>query len=305
MSGYSYFTRMNQKKKAMLVLIVTCLAILGLFACNIPNETTLVPTESKKSTLNSVGEFEQVYSDLASIQEKGVLVVGTSITKPFEFHTSETEELSGFDVDIAKYIADKLGVELEWVEMPFANLIPAIVEQKVDMTIAAMYITEEREALVDFSQPYVKTGLIMVTQASNVDSIHEVQDLAGKIVGVKIGATGETFAKELISEGIDVQIVPYQNSLDSLLDLEVGRIDVVFNDYLNTLVYLREYEADLFICTGTDGNVLFLSNAGLGIAIHQENDELLDTINAILDDMETSGYTDLLYTTWLDGPRKN
>lgn len=305
MSGYPYFARMNQKKKAILVLIVTCLTIFGLISCNTPDETTLVPMEIKKSTLNTVGEFEQVYSDLDSIQEKGVLVVGTSITKPFEFHASETEDLSGFDVDIAKYIANKLGVELEWVEMPFANLIPAVVEQKVDMTIAAMYITEEREALVDFSQPYIKTGLIMVTQANTADSIHKVQDLAGKTVGVKIGATGETFAKALISEGIDVQIVPYQNSLDSLLDLEIGRIDVVFNDYLNTLVYLREYEANLFICTGTDGNVLFLSNAGLGIAIHQGNGELLDKINVILDDMETSGYTEQLYTTWLDDPREN
>ncbi len=70
--------------------------------------------------------------------------VGTALTEPFEYHDLQTGELVGFDVAIAQRIADRLNVEIEWVEMPFANLIPALEDQYVDMTIAAMYITPER-----------------------------------------------------------------------------------------------------------------------------------------------------------------
>ncbi len=236
---------------------------------------------------------------LAKLKEKGVLVVGTAITKPFEFRDPETNELVGFDVDTAKYIADKLGVDLEFREMPFASLIPSLETRKVDMTIAAMYIKPEREEVVDFATPYMETGLVMVVRPELADKVKTPEDLAGLRVGVKIGATGDKLAQELIDQGIDLVRKEYKETLESFVDAEAGRVDVVLNDYLNTLAYLKDTGSDLQIVKNEDGEVNFLSHVGLGIAVHDGDAELLAAINQALEEMQADGTYDALYQKWL------
>ena len=238
-------------------------------------------------------------TSLAQIQARGVLRVGTAITEPFEFHDPNTGDLIGLDVDTAQYIADKLGVKLEWVEMSFANLIPSLQNRKIDMTIAAMYIMPEREDLVDFSEPYINTGLVMVARPALQKQIQTVEDLAGLKVGVKIGATGATLAQDLIAQGIELESNEFKNTFDSFLDLEVGRVDVVFNDYLNSLAYIKDTQAEFEIITDTSGDINFLSQADLGIAVHQGDQELLDLINAALLEMKENGTFDRLKNNWL------
>lgn len=242
---------------------------------------------------------ENASSSLAQIQARGVLIVGTALTEPFVFHDPVTDGLIGFDIALAKQIADSLGVTLQAVEMPFANLIPALQDNKVDMTIAAMYITVDRKKLVDFSQPYLETGLVMVAHPAQQMQIKTVQDLAGLRVGVKIGATGAKKAQELVTQGINLEIVEYKDTIDSFLDLEVGRVDVIFNDYLNTLAYIKNIQSDIKIITNQNGDVNFLSQAGLGIAVQQNSPELLDVINSSLDEMKKDGNLDRLYKFWL------
>ena len=183
-------------------------------------------------------------------------------------------------------------------EMPFANLLPALENKKVDMTIAAMYITAEREQVVDFSQPYLHTGLVMVTNAENVNQFHSIYDLSGKKVGVKIGATGDELANQLIEQGISLQVVGYKETLDSLLDLEVNRVDVVFNDYLNTKMYINDFQSDLQMIVDSNNELIFLSTAGLGIAVHQSDPQLLEEINKILLQMKDEKKIQALYKAW-------
>jgi ABC-type amino acid transport substrate-binding protein len=240
---------------------------------------------------------DSAQSSLEQIQERGVLIVGTAVTEPFVFHDPQTNELTGFDIDTARYIADALGVELSLVEMPFATLLPSLQDRKVDMTIAAMYITPEREELVDFAAPYIDTGLVMVVKPGS--PIKTVEDLNGLRVGVKIGATGAKLAQELISQGIQIEIKEYKTTFDSLLDLEVDRLDVVFNDYLNTLFYIKQSQSSLKIVSNDDGEVYFLADANLGIAVHQGDREMLNVINKALREMKNNGSYDESYKKWL------
>jgi ABC-type amino acid transport substrate-binding protein len=277
------------------VLSLICILVIVLAGCT----TSL---NSKPASSASLPTAVPTYpSSLALIQDRGVLIVGTAITEPFEFHDPDTNALIGFDVDTAGYIAAKLKVKIQWVEMPFANLIPALQERKVDMTIAAMYISPEREELVDFAEPYVNTGLVMAIRPELKSKVKTVQDLAGLKVGVKIGATGAKLAQDLLAQGIRLEIMEYKNTLDSLLDLEVGRVDVVFNDYLNTLVYLKNSKSGVIIVADDNGKAQFLSHVGLGIAVHQGDQELLQAINTALLEMKQDGTFDRLYKTWLSG----
>ncbi len=272
-----------------------------LLACVLIGCTTLGSSDPTSVSAPPVAahSLDNSQSSLAQIQARGVLMVGTAITEPFEYYDPDTGELIGFDIDTAEYIADKLGVELEWVEMPFANLIPSLQDRKVDMIIAAMYIKPEREELVDFSEPYINTGLVMVARPGLQAQVKTIQDLPGLKVGVKIGATGAELAQELIAGGIALESKEYKDTFDSFLDLEIGRVDVVFNDYLNTLVYIKDSQSDLVIVTNEAGEVNFLSQAGLGIAVHQGDRELLDLINAALMEMSQDGSFDRLYEDWL------
>jgi len=273
------------------VILVT-----ALFGCN----GLATPDLSIPGTLSaSAISTESALSSLERIQTGGVLIVGTALTEPFVFHDPTTGDLIGFDIDLATHIADYLNVILELVEMPFANLIPALQDHKVDMTIAAMYITVDREKLVDFSQPYLDTGLVMVAHPAQQMQIKTVQDLAGLRVGVKIGATGAKKAQELVTQGINLEIVEYKDTIDSFLDLEVGRVDLIFNDYLNTLAYIKNTRSDIKIITNQVGDVNYLSKAGLGIAVQQDSPELLDFINTFLNVMEQDGTLDTLYKLWL------
>ena len=280
-------------KQAISTFVVSLLVIAMLAACAPPPP----PQASSQSEPAAAGTTDEL--TLAKLKDKGVLVVGTAITKPFEFHDPDTNELVGFDVDTATYIANKLGVDIEFKEMPFASLIPSLETRKVDMTIAAMYIKPEREEVVDFATPYMETGLVMVVRPELADKVKKPEDLAGLKVGVKIGATGDKLAQDLIAQGIDLERKEYKETLESFADAEAGRVDVVLNDYLNTLAYLKDTGSELQIVKTDSGEANFLSHVGLGIAVHDGDAELLAEINKILDEMQSDGTYDALYQKWL------
>lgn len=288
----------KQRWRATRTLASLACCLLLLAACrDVKSTSTLAPLITPSQTAHP--------SSLAQIKARGVLIVGTALTKPFEFHAPGSAGLVGFDVDMTTYIADRLGVNVRWVEMPFANLIPALQERQVDMIIAAMYITPEREQQVDFAAPYIETGLIMVVAPALYGQVQETTDLRGLRVGVKIGATGETLARDIKTQGINLHIRAYKDTVRSLLDLQVGRLDVVFNDYVNTLAFLQDSRADLKIVTDAAGQVNFLSHTGLGIAVHQGDQELLEAINAALGEMKQQGIFDQLVETWLLATTEN
>ena len=283
--GISFFLR-----KVILYAIVMLL----LAACN----STFAPS-NETTTENLSKSTQNEMSGLEKVKEKGIITIGTAITKPFEYYDPQTNELIGLDVDIAQYIAYDLGVNIHWIEIPFASLVPAVEEGKVDIAIAGMYITPERKKVVDFSTPYLKTGLIMAVNPDIHPTIHSVDNIEGLNIGVKIGATGEKLAEEFVNNGMELNITRYQNTLDSLLDLEVGRVDIVFNDYLNTLFYIKEYDSVIQIVEDKNHDTVFLSDATLGIAVNKQNKKLLEEINSILKEMEDNGVINQYYEKWL------
>jgi polar amino acid transport system substrate-binding protein len=278
-------------------LRVCCLYLIALLLLSSCSGSVISPNES--TTIDNETPTQNQGIGLETIKERGRLIVGTSITKPFEYYEQGTQNIIGLDVDMANYIAGQLGVEIQWIEIPFANLLPALQEEKIDIAIAGIYSTPERKQLVDFSIPYLETGLIIVVQPDLYPNIHSINDIEGMNIGVKIGATGEALAEELQEHGMDIQITRYQDTLDSLLDLEVGRVDSVFNDYLNTLFYIKENNSTLKIVENESKEVLFLSNATLGIAVNKKNKDLLEEINKILLEMNKDGTINEYYQKWL------
>ncbi|MDC7231636.1 MAG: transporter substrate-binding domain-containing protein [Spirochaetales bacterium] len=261
-------------KKMMLILLVMILAVSSVFAGG----------SSEKASEG--GRLEQ-------IKASGQLVLATGNYVPFEFLDPETNEMAGYDIDLMRLMADKLGVELVVNDMDFTSLIPSLQGGKADVVCAAMYIKPAREEVVDFATPYMKTGMVLVVPSAN-DSVMSTDDLTGLRVGAKMGATSEAVLQDLLDKGADFEIVSYNETVDYMLDLQTGRIDAAVNDLLNQLEFNKTYEGLKIV-----GDPF--TSAELGIAVQDGDAELLAFINDCLVEFTEDGTMDELYAKWIVG----
>lgn len=230
---------------------------------------------------------------LQQIKDNGQLVVGTALTAPFEYRDTQSGELVGMDIEIANAIAEQLGVTITWKEMAFGDLIPTLQEGKVDMVIAGMYITDARKELVDMSEGYVDTGLVIVASADD-NTIGKADDMAGKIACVKTGSTGAKFVQSLIDGGTQITVQEYADTVSSLEDLSKGFCDAVMNDKINSLEYIKTHP-ELKVASDV------LQPAQLGISVQKGDTELMVLINSTVQSMKANGELDALYNTWVLG----
>jgi polar amino acid transport system substrate-binding protein len=167
----------------------------------------------------------------ATIEERGTLIVGTSADYlPFE-GVDEQGNFIGFDMDLIREVGARLGLEVEIKDMAFDVLIAAVQEQKIDAAIAAIQYTPERDEAVDFSTPYnFIFDSFLVAEDSDI-VISQAADIAPYLVGVQTGTTHEAWVQNnLIEPGLmtEDQLFRYERTEQGALDLEAGRIDVLF-----------------------------------------------------------------------------
>ncbi|HPE70008.1 MAG TPA: basic amino acid ABC transporter substrate-binding protein [Thermotogota bacterium] len=219
---------------------------------------------------------------LDTIKQRGTLIIGTNATfPPFEF-VNEKNQAVGFDIDLAKVIADALGVELKVEDVQFDGLIPALQVGKFDMVIAGMTITEERRKEVLFSDPYFDAGQVIVVRKGS-PKINSLEELNGKKVAVQTGTTGDIMATE--AEGL--KITRFAHFTEAFLELNLRRVEAVVVDSSTADAYLG-YNSALEIGSPV------LSAESYGIAIKKGNEELLEFVNGVLEDLHTSPYDKMI-----------
>ena len=163
-------------------------------------------------------------ADSGNEGDKEVLVMGTSADyKPFEFvDSAKGEEIIGYDIDLAYMIGEKLGFDVKIQDMDFNSLVPALQAGKIDFVISGMSPNEEREKVVDFSQPYNETRQVIVVKQDS--GIQSSADLAGKTVGVQTASIQEEMAKEM-GKTIDFKIEGRTRVPEIIQDMMAKRID--------------------------------------------------------------------------------
>ena len=195
---------------------------------------------------------------------------------------------------MATKIADELGVKLEVKDMAFTSIIPTLQNGQADIVIAAMYITDERKSVVDFADPYMKSGQVICVKKGS--TINGKDDLIGKKVGAKLGGTSAACVQKMIDEGKNIELVTYKQNEDMLIDLENGRLDAGVND----LLYQLQYNSTHPNLTILDG---ILIDAELGIAVPKGDNELKDIVNKVVQKMKEDGEDTKLYDKWI--PKNN
>ena len=180
------------------------------------------------------GGGETAKSELDLIKEKGKIVVAMEGTwQPFTYHNDQGE-LVGFDVEVAKYIADYIGVDVEYVEGEWDGLLMGVSSGRYDMLVNGVGATDERKQTYDFSDAYAYDRSVVMVKADNED-IKSLDDLNGKTTANTISSTYAAIAEQ---HGAKVQ--PVDDLTQTIELLKQGRIDatlnaeVVYGDYVKT-----------------------------------------------------------------------
>lgn len=218
-------------------------------------------------------------------EEKKTLILGTSPDyPPYENVDTTTGEIVGFDIDIAKFIAEELGCELVIEAMDFNGLVAALQAGRVDFVMAAMSVDPTRD--VDFSDIYFVARNTIVSN----EGYATLEELEGKKVGVQLGSTQED-----VAEGIPnpAEIRPLNRIPEIIQEIKTGRLDAAIIEDAVAAGYVANNPDLTFkvIESGTE--------EGYAVALPKGSD-LLDDVNRALRKLEESGKKDELVKKWFE-----
>ncbi len=209
----------------------------------------------------------------------------SGLYKPFNY--KDSGQLVGFDVEIGAEIAKRMGMEANPVTNPWETIIQGLKAGKYDAIIGSMAINEDRQKQVDFSRPYYRSGAQIFVSVDN-DMISKANDMKDKKIGVVKASTFRDVALEYTS---DDKVIGYDSDVIALKDLTTGRIDAVITDQMVGFGAMKDGLAIKDV-----GEPLWVDE--MAIPVQKGNTELLNKINAALDEMIKDGTYDSISNKW-------
>lgn len=273
-----------RKKIFLLLLSLLIVSILVACASSEDSSTTNEATEGAESTdTESETKIQTI--------EEGKLSFGSSgLFKPFNFEDLDGN-MTGFEVDLGIAIAEEMGLEPNPVfTQDFGALIEEVNNDRIDIIMGSLTITEERAKAVDFSDPYYVSGGVIYVHEDNND-IHGLEDLKGKNVGVIAASTYEDIVLEYIDEK---NLSTYQSDNVALQDLAAGtaRLDAVMTDKFVGMIQIDEQNLPIKAVGDR------VSDEYIGAAVKKGNQQLLDEFNRALKAVIDKGIYDEISHKW-------
>ena len=285
------------KLKKYLALLLAGILIFSLAACGKDNGT------QDNSNHNTAADDQQGGADTPStpdastggeaggkvqaIKDAGVLVVGTSADyPPYEFHTEidGQDTIVGFDIAIAQYFADSLGVELKVVDMAFDSLLISLSKGDFDLVMAGLTPSEERKKAVDFTDVFFSNKQIVIIRKDDDALYNTTGDLAGKKGGAQTGTVQMELGANVVGADNVVGLTKFQ---DLIMELKSGKIDAVFTNSMTAAAYVSG-NPDLEIKDiGID-----YEETGFAGGVQKGNEDLVEYLNGVIDEMQEKGLID-------------
>ena len=268
-----------KKMKKALALLLAVMTVLSLAACGAKKDDAAADTTSDP-TGDTAQEETSSTPNVDAIKKAGVLVVGTSADyPPYEFHTEidGKDTIVGFDIAIAQYFADQMGVELKVVDMSFNSLLISLAKGDFDLVMAGMTPNEERKKAVDFTDVFYRNKQIVLIRAEDADKFQTMEDLVGHKGAVQTGTVQEQIAHDAIGEENTVGLVKFQ---DEIMELKSGKVDMVFTNSLVAAGYVAQ-NPDLMI---QDVGIPY-EDDGFAGAVQKGKEDLVEYFNGIIAEM--------------------
>jgi len=200
-----------------------------MFCTSLSNAQTIVSPGTDKSTLGNV-----------------LLHVGLVITTPprsYYTNSDPSQPLIGYEPDILNEVAKRLNKEIVYYDVAWAGLFTGLLSQKWDVAASNIFINEERQAMMDFSEPHFDTGMGMLVGINS--DISSLKDIKGKILGVDIGSGAEVWLRENMDRYGPYTIQSYNGTPDVFLDVQTGRLDGGVSDLSIIDWYIASHKSRL------------------------------------------------------------
>ena len=257
-------------RRSFLAAAGLSVAALALTACGGSSSSVASSVASSAAASSEAASTSAAAGELTTV-EAGKLTMATNATFPPYEMTTDSGEFEGIDIDTAKAIADKLGLELQIDDMDFDAALLSVQQGKADIAMAGVTVTDERKAVMDFSDSYA-TGIQSIIVPNDSD-IASPDDLAGKKIGTQRGTTGYIFG--------DDAVVAYDNGLTAVQALNNGQVDAVVID---------NAPAKEYVAANPGLKVLDTSYAEEDYAIGMAKGSSLEAaVNAALEELKADG----------------
>jgi len=199
---------------------------------------------------------------------------------------------TGFDIELVEALAGAMGKKVEWIDIDFKGLIPALQAGRADIAVSAIYITPERSKVVDFTDPYYAGGLVVLTKAGG--PVKTLKDLDGRKVSVQVGTKSVNYLKEHYP---NVQRVEVEKNQEMFNLVQIGRADAAVTG---------KPAAKLFAQSTTGLTVLDeqVTTEDYGIAVPKSKPELTRDLNAALKKLKADGSYQAIVNKWFEAPAK-
>lgn len=227
---------------------------------------------------------------LQRILDKGTLVLGLDDSFPPMGFRNDNNEIVGFDIDLAKEVCNRLGVNLVLQPISWLAKEQELNSYNIDCIWNGMSINEEREKAMCLSLPYLENSMCFVVK--NDSNINTLNDLKGKKVGVQSGSTAEEI---LLQSDVYTEIketISYTENITAFMDMEIKQIDCVFLDSIVANYYITTNNKDYKILNEK------LQDEKYTIGFRKQDEELCNKINEILLEMKEDGTLNKISTKW-------
>ena len=261
-------------RRSFLAAAGLSVAALALTACG--SSASSVASSVASSAASSAAASTSAAAGELTTVEAGKLTMATNAAFPPYEMTTDAGDFEGIDIETAQAIADKLGLELQIDDMDFDAALLSVQQGKADIVMAGVTVTDERKAVMDFSDSYA-TGIqsIIVPEGSDITS---PDDLAGKKIGTQRGTTGYIYCSDDFG---DDSVVAYDDGLTAVQALNNGQVDAVVID---------NAPAKEFIAANPGLKILDTSYAEEDYAIGMaKNSPLEDAVNSVLEELKADG----------------
>ncbi|ROH87782.1 amino acid ABC transporter substrate-binding protein [Stagnimonas aquatica] len=233
-------------------------------------------------------------STLNQIMKRGELRVGLEAGyMPFEMR-DKNGNIIGFDVDLAKKMASVLKVKVSFVNTQWDGIIPALLTDKFDIIMGGMTITPERNAQVNFSQPYIVVGQAALLSSKLKGKISEARQLDDPkyTIATKLGTSGDITATRMMTRA---RIKRFETEADAALEVKNGRADAFIYDFPFLAIYANQYPEGVSLLPEP------FTKEALGWAFRKGDPDFENWLNNFLLSIKNDGTYDVLYQRWFQG----
>ena len=244
--------------------------------------------EAKEAAAEAVAEAKEAVAEAVEAAVPAapgtVRMITEATFPPYEFR--QGTDVVGIDVEICKAIAKELGKTLAVEDVEFDSVLPSLIAGKAELAAAGITVTEDRKMMVDFSHPYVRTGIVFIFAKDKPFDAAKAEEAKGKRIGVQNGTTSADYVREKLGQEPEM----FDSPASAFAAMKAGKVDVVIAD-IDPAKAVIKGEPDYDVSE-------LLTVEEYAVAIKKGQPELLAAVNKVIDELDASGKLDEIKDEW-------